>query len=171
MTDMFSHKAALKALETYGANFALWPDQKLAQFVQHDTRFEAHVKRSIMLDEELSRNVTPAPSELLKSRVLKMAANSPQTPKTDSSPAIDNNSNATKATRNHAPVYFSQFAKLAALFLVCAILGGGLWSANNAAQTEQQYTATLDAETDAWRSTANDLDMADIFLWVETDEG
>ena len=170
MTDMFSHKAALKALETYGTNFTLWPDQKLARFVQHDASFEVHIKRSAMLDAELARNIAPAPSELLKSRILKIAAASPQKTDAGNDPTVTANETDIEAARPHRPVYFRQFAKLAALCLVCFIVGGSYWSANNATQTQQQI-AEIDADTDAWLSTANDLDMADIFLWVETDEG
>jgi len=170
MTDMFSHKTALKALDTYGTRFELWPDQDLARFVQNDARFEPHIKRALMLDAELARHVAPAPSELLKSRILKIAAASPQIQSNDyNQPAA--NEDQTRVNRAPRPARFGGLARIAALFLVCAIVGGGLWMSNTPTESQQQYTAELESETDIWLGAANDLDMIDIFLWVETDEG
>lgn len=170
MTDMFSNKTALKALETYGTNFEIWPDQELARFVQNDARFEPHIKRGLMLDAELASHSTPAPSELLKSRILKAAAASPQIQgSVHNQPAT--NENQTTVNRAPRPARFSGFARMAALFLVCAIVGGSIWMSNTPTGSQQQYTAELEAETDIWLGAANDLDMIDIFLWVETDEG
>ena len=177
MSETFSHKTALKALETYGANFEAWPDRKLALFVQNDASFAPHIKRAAMLDAELARGSAPAPSELLKSRILKAAAGSAQTDQdagtiaaVNDNPIMDTIAQAENVSR---PARFGGFARLAALFLVSAVLGSSLWAAYSApssTEPDPQLMASLDAETDAWLGAANDLDMVDIFLWVETDE-
>lgn len=163
MTDMFSQKNALKALETYGTDFDRWPDQDLANYVKTQPSFAGDIKRAAMLDAELAAQTKPAPSPDLKNRILMAAAAQAQ-------PSLQSSAQVIPLKPKRA-AGFSAITRIAALFLVSAIVGGSLWAARAPSPDESDitYVASLEAETEAWLDTANDLGMADLFLWVETD--
>jgi len=68
MTSTPSKSDALKALETYGHDFSLWPDQDLTNFVRSNPSFMAAVKDAAALDTALLDYKVPPPSDLLKHR-------------------------------------------------------------------------------------------------------
>lgn len=161
MTTSFTQADALTALGTYGAAFERWPDQSLAAYVQADPSLQAHIKQAQHLDAQLSTSQSPVPSDLLKERILKAASQMPQ-----EASALRPAANDTAPQPNR----FKTWTRMAAILLASAIVGGTVWINQSPAEQIPVLTAELDAETDAWRSAANDLDMMDIFLWVETDD-
>jgi len=101
-----------------------------------------------MKDTELNKKLesyqAPAPSDLLKARILQSAANQ-----------------ATSRPRSSVRTFFSKRFMLiaASLLAVCAIGFGTL-----------QVTQTTKTETAAWKEAAIDLGFDDIYDWVEAEE-
>ena len=160
MTSSYSLSDALVALETYGADFGRWPDQALAAFAQDHAELQTARFEAEQLDGYLSAHTIPAASDLLGSRILKSISQMPQEPVAPIEAEQDKRPNL--ASHN--------LIRMAALFLVSAIIGGTFYMQSFSKPTEDTLTASVEAETDAWLIAANDLDLVDIFLWVETDE-
>ena len=153
MTSTPSKSDALEALETYGHDFSLWPDQDLASFVRSNPSFMDAVKDAAALDTALLGYKVPPPSDLLTRRILKAASGTPQ---------ID----FAQKTTGH--ISRPLFMRIAASLIACSVIGLGALHFHE--RNEMDAALIAEIETDALRRVANDLDMADIFLWVELDE-
>ena len=160
MTSSYSLNDAEVALEAYGANFDLWPDQGLVAFAKSNPALDIALREAEILDQSLTAHAAPVASDLLATRILKLAAQTSQ-----DIPAQDNFVQNTPA----GPTRQYGWMRIAALFLVSAIIGGSFYIQTINEPSESVQTATIDEETDAWLEAANDMDMVDVFLWVETE--
>lgn len=161
MTTSYSLTDAKTALETYGANFDLWPDQALAAFVQNNAALQTAHREAKQLDQALSAHEVPNVSDLVKSRIVKFAA---QTPQDIAAPA--------PAKQSHALSFATpqRWMRIAALFLISAVIGGALYMQTPNEPSDVVLSAAIDEETDAWLTAANEMNMVDVFLWVETED-
>ena len=173
MSSPYTHDDIQNALDSYGADFTRWPDPDMAAYAQKDDNIKAAFQNAIQsaasLDMALSSHATPMPSDLLKTRILKQAS---QTAQTTATPASNINSSPSRPQNSPTqPSRISGWMRIAAILLVSVVVGGSFWLSHTPSPTEPAplMVASLDAETDAWRSAANDMDMMDVFLWVETD--
>jgi hypothetical protein len=176
MTSIFSTSDALKALETYGHDFSLWPDQALAKFVKNNIDFAQDIHDAAKLDAALNHYNAPPPSDLLSLRILKAAATSPQrvtpqdiiqediTQKEIKIPPQAGQSH-TAPTRSRPVILRHGITRIAASLLACLAVGFGVTHIQERNNIEAAMMA--ETETDALRRAANDMGMADIFLWVE----
>ena len=159
MTTSYSLSDALVALETYGAHFDRWPDQALATFAQGNAELQTARFEAKLLDETLSAHTVPTASDLLGSRILKSISQTPQ--ESEAPIAVEQDTKPNLASHS--------WMRMAALFLVSAIIGGTFYMQSFNEPNESTLTASVEAETDAWLVAANDMDLVDVFLWVETD--
>ena len=160
MTSSFSHIDALNALASYGADFKRWPDQELAANVQSEPALAQHINQAAELDMQMSNVDIPVASELLKARILNAARKTAQ----DSAPDLET------SQTNPTTYSFNKLMRIAAIFLISATIGGAIWMNTAPTDDDQILSAEAQSETDAWRAAATDLDMIDIFLWVEDEE-
>ena len=163
MTSSYSLSDAQVAFETYGANFDRWPDQALAAFAKDHRKLQSVRREAEHLDAHLSAHNVPDVSDLIKGRIVKLAAQTPQDAIVPTVAAEQNNEAPLATSRN--------WMRIAALFLVSAIIGSAFYMQSPTETTHEPLTASLDidAETDAWLVAANEMDLVDVFLWVETD--
>ncbi|MEP6343899.1 MAG: hypothetical protein ABJ275_11350 [Maricaulaceae bacterium] len=160
MTSSYSLNDAELALETYGTNFDLWPDQGLVAFAKNNSALNTALREAEMLDQRLTTHKVPTASDLLETRILKLAAQTSQ-----DIPAQDSSVQNTHVN----PTSQYGWMRIAALFLVSAIIGGSFYIQTINEPSELVQSTAIDAETDAWLEAANDMDMVDVFLWVETE--
>jgi len=92
---------------------------------------------------------TPQTSDLLQARILKTARNTPQDERQDIPQNI--------AKPRVAPIRLLQ----AMAACLCVVISLGLWTSHMSATQYEQ-------EADIWLNAANDMDMSDIYTWVET---
>ena len=109
---------------------------------------------------QISSADIPVASELLKGRILNAARKTQQ----DSAPDMET------SQPNPTTYSFNKLMRIAAIFLISATIGGAIWMSAAPTDDDQILSAEAQSETDAWRTAATDLDMIDIFLWVEDEE-
>lgn len=161
MTTSYSLTDAKTALETYGANFDLWPDQALAAFAQNNASLQTAYHEAKQLDQALSAHEIPHISDLVKSRIAKLATQTPQD--TVALAPVEQNDAPSLA----AP---QRWMRIAALFLISAVVGGALYMQTPNEPSDVVLSAAIDEEADAWLTAANEMNMMDVFLWVETED-
>jgi len=144
---------ALKALQTYGHDTTLWPDQDLAKAVKSEASLTQALEEAAKLDDALNGYSAPPPSDLLAGRILKAAAQTPQ------------NNAVLAAKPTSRLISRPRFMRIAASLIACAVIGLTASHIHNRNQTDAALMAEIEADT--LRRAANDMGMADIFLWVE----
>lgn len=173
MTHKHPYEIAVKALETYGSDFNRWPDQDLANYARNHPDLAAPITQAARLDEQLGAYQPPAPSRELKAHILAQLHNPAHQQGLAGNmtgAAADTAEILPLRARINRPKVRPAWMKVAALFLFAALACGYVWTSNSVINEDTQYSAALEAETDIWLNAANELDMADIFLWVETDD-
>lgn len=170
MSSPYTHNDIQNALDSYGTDFTRWPDPKMAAYVKDNEAYHDAIKSMAVLDATLSSHTIPTPSDVLKARILKQASETAQVAMSTSNVNTPQSSRVIENTQLR-PSRIAGWMRIAAILLVSAVVGGSFWfnQAPSPVEPEPVLIASLDAETDAWRSAANDMDMMDIFLWVETD--
>jgi len=180
MTQFTKHDA-LNALNTYGANFDQWPDAALARFVQDNPAFQAHIIHAQALDDKLNGQAPAlAPAPGLAEQILAKASMTPQTEAGGIKEASPLNAAPINAVHlpAHRPNRFKalitalfpirNFAQIAAAGVICVISLSSVWAYQEHIQTSN--ARNLEAETEDLRRAANELGMADVFLWAELDQ-
>lgn len=176
MTVHFSKKDAMIALDAYGANLALWPDQDLAEFVKTNPAFHDALKDAAKIDSVLSDYTPPPIGHELAQRILQTAAQTPQdkrglkdgpAPKLEVKNVVSFASKH-KTTPPTGPFLRAIFTRIAAGLTACLAIGLGAVHVQSTKAADAILIAEM--ETDAARQIANELGLADIFLWVEVDE-
>lgn len=175
----FTKNDALNALSAYGANFDQWPDAALARFVQDNPAFQSHIIDAAALDEKLNTNV-PAPTPKLAEQILTKAAMAPQIQTggvKEPSPLKPAHVSAPRLNP-HRPKWFKavltprfpmrSFTQIAAAGVICMISLSSFWAYQG--HIQKSNALSLDAETEELRRAANELGMADVFLWAELDQ-
>lgn len=142
-------------IAAYGTDSARWPED-MAQMAQafmtnSPDQAEKLMFAEVQLDEALNLVTSPAPSDLLKKRILNAA----------SIKAANENSPAPKAGWLH-------WKSAAALMLGAFALGFG--GANWLPSSGETSTEALYAQIDtSWEEAADELGLLDTYTWVEED--
>lgn len=181
MTENFSHQDALDALNAFGADFNRWPDQELAAFVAANPGFSDALKQAAALDAALDTALGTAlphakaspPDHRLTSRILSLAE---QTPQNKTAGSMTNRAeHLPLAPSYHAARAISRFlaarprfTRIAASLIACLAVGmtAIVYQQNNV----DEAILTAEYEAEAARQIANELGLADVFLWAEIDD-
>ncbi len=160
MTGPFSKDDVITALETYGADFSLWPNHDLAQYAKSNPSFNSAVKHAAQIDAALLSYKAAPLDAAITERIMQIAVQTPQ--------------NKARIAQVLAPKPYRQagprlgLSRIAALIIAAFMIGFAVPYFQNESSDTALLTAEL--ESDHAREIANDLGLADIFLWVETSE-